>query len=113
MTNNQKKLPFTQLMVSIMPKKPGTYTLWNRNGKIIFIGIADKTNNLFHELKQHFDSAHSISIEGIYDFQVNVCTDPEEQQIHLLKDLKDSQGYFPDYNERSSIPKNVEGGAYS
>ncbi|MCP4703115.1 MAG: hypothetical protein GY865_00775, partial [candidate division Zixibacteria bacterium] len=98
MTNGQKKLPFTQLMVSIMPKKQGIYTLWNRSGKVIFIGIANKPNSLYNELKHHFDSKHSVSIDGIYDFQVNVCNNPEDMQKQLLTVHKNDHGYLPDYN---------------
>jgi len=104
MTNSQKKLPFTQLMVSIVPKKPGIYTLWNQKGQIIYIGSADKTNGLYEELKQHFDNTHSISIDGIYDFQVEVCNNPESQQIAHLETHKKNHGYLPDYNEKLILP---------
>ncbi len=104
MTNSQKKLPFTQLMVSIVPKKPGIYTLWNQKGQIIYIGSADKPNCLYEELMHHFDDEHSTSIDGIYDFQVEVCNNPERQQIQHLENHKKDHGYLPDYNEKLLIP---------
>jgi len=113
MTSDKKKLPFTQLMVSIMPKKPGTYTLWNKKGQVIFIGAANKPNSLHNELKHHFENEHSISIDGIYDFQVEVCNDPGRQQIKHLENFKKSYGYLPDYNEERSLSSNKEGSAYS
>ncbi len=103
-----EKLPFTQLMVSIMPKKTGIYTLWNQNGKIIYIGMANKSNSLYDELKRHFDNKHSIAIDGIYNFQVEVCMDPEKQQIRLLENHKKNHGCLPDYNEELSLP-NIKG----
>lgn len=104
MTNNQKKLPFTQLMVSIMPKKPGIYTLLNQNGGIIYIGTADKPNSLHNELTLHFDNEHSIEIDGIYDFHVEVCNDPGKRQITFLKNHKNDHGRLPDFNEELSLP---------
>jgi len=104
MTNNLKKLPFTQLMVSIMPKKPGIYTLWNQIGNVIYVGTADQQNGLFVELKMHFDNKHPLSIDGIYDFQVEVCSDPAKQQTQLLKNYEERHGFLPDYNERFTLP---------
>ena len=106
MTSSQKKLPFTQLMVSIIPKKPGTYTLWDKNGKVIYIGTADKPNSLYDELERHFGNKHSISIDGIYDFQVEVSNDPDKQQIQHLENFKKNHGCLPDYNEKISLPNN-------
>ena len=102
MTYSQKKLPFTQLMVSIVPSKPGIYTFWNQKGQIIYIGSAEKPNNLYEAIKQHFNNNHSISIEGIYDFQIEVCNDSNRQKNQHLEDHKKCHGYLPDYNKTTS-----------
>jgi len=108
MTYSQKKLPFTKLMVSIIPKKTGTYTLWNQNGQIIYIGSVDKPKNLFGELNDHYCDKHPISIEGIYDFQIEVCNNPYRHQIKKLENHKKNHGYLPDYNEETSL-QNIRG----
>ena len=102
MTNRQKKLPFTQLMVSIMPKKSGRYTLWNQDGDIIYVGSANQPNSLYIELNRHFDNAHSIPIDGIYDFQVEVCNNPNKQQIQYLENHKKDYGCLPNFNREIS-----------
>ncbi|MCP4704213.1 MAG: hypothetical protein GY865_06360, partial [candidate division Zixibacteria bacterium] len=59
----------------------------------------------------HFDSKHSVSIDGIYDFQVNVCNNPEDMQKQLLTVHKNDHGYLPDYNKELVAQKNIEGNA--
>lgn len=105
MTNNLKKLPFTQLMVSIMPKKTGIYTLWNQKGNVIYLGTADQPKSLFAELKLHFDNKHPLAINEIYDFQVEVCSDPEKQQIQFLKKYEEQHGRLPNFNKEIPSPK--------
>ena len=109
MTSKEKKLPFTQLMVSIMPKKPGIYRLWNQSGKIIYIGAADQPDSLFVELKRHFDNKHSVSIDGIYDFQVEVYNNPDKQKIIHLENFKKDHGYLPDFNNEQLLPNSERG----
>lgn len=90
-------------MVSIMPKKPGIYMFWNQNGEVIYVGSADQPNSLYVELNRHFDKAHSIPIDNIYDFQVEVCSNPNKQQIQYLENHKRDYGYLPDFNENSYL----------
>ena len=103
MRKGTRKSPFTQLMVSVIPKRPGIYILWNRIGEVLYIGKAEEPNNLYNELKLHFDNKHLISINDIYDFQIEVCQDPGRQQIQLLEDHRKNHGCLPDYNEELSI----------
>jgi len=99
MLNKISKSPFTKLMISIVPKKSGVYYLWDKEKNIIYIGYADGSGGLYHELELHLIHKHPVNIEGIYDFYIEVCLNPAERHAVLLGEFEQKFGKLPKYNQ--------------
>jgi hypothetical protein len=76
------------------------YHFWDKNSNIIYIGVADGPGGLLYELELHQLHKHPIKVEGIYDFQVEVCRNPRERQAELLDSHEQKFGQLPKYNQQ-------------
>ena len=95
--------PFTDLMVSIVPKRAGVFALWDEKG-IIYIGAADGVEGLRGELERLLRHEYPLAIQDICHFQVEACSDPDQRQQEILDKYQRKHGHSPLYNQAVPDP---------
>jgi len=93
------KLPFSEMMLDIVPPQKGIYIFWDSTGKVLYIGVAESNDGLKKEIDLHKNSEHFMEISEISYFQIQVCPNPRNHQGRLLNDFVTHFGELPRYNK--------------
>ena len=91
------KKPFTDLMIRVMPSRPGVYALWDHQG-VIYIGTAENNGGLRGALDKLWRGEHEPAVRGVSDFQIQVCTSPGRIRDELLDRYRRLHGSYPRFN---------------
>lgn len=95
---NKFKLPFSDMMLDIVPPQKGIYVFWNEADEVLYIGVAESTEGLKKEIDLHKRAEHFMDIDNISKFQIQVCPNPRDHQGKLLNDFVRHFGELPRYN---------------
>ncbi len=95
---NKFKLPFSEMMLDIVPPQKGIYVFWSGEGEVLYIGVAESTEGLQKEINLHKNAEHFMEINEIKNFQIQVCPNPRDHQGKLLNDFVRHYGELPRYN---------------
>ena len=95
---NKFKLPFSDMMLDIVPPQKGIYVFWDNTGDVLYIGVAESSEGLKKEIDLHKNANHFMEIKNISNFQIQVCLNPRDHQGRLLNDFVEHFGELPRYN---------------
>lgn len=95
---NKFKLPFSDMMLDIVPPQKGIYVFWDNADEVLYIGVAEGTEGLQKEINLHKKAEHFMEIKDILNFQIQVCPNPRDHQGKLLNDFVEHFGELPRYN---------------
>ncbi|MCI2068316.1 MAG: excinuclease ABC subunit UvrC [Bacilli bacterium] len=88
--------PLLQSKIDLLPDRPGSYQMKDKNGKIIYVG---KAKSLVKRVKQYFTRPQAGKVmkmvEEIADFDI-IETNTEKES--LLLEINLIQKYYPKYN---------------
>ncbi len=95
---NKFKLPFSDMMLDIVPPQKGIYVFWGNADEVLYIGVAESSEGLKKEIDLHKNADHFMEIKDISNFQIQVCPNPRDHQGKLLNDFVEHFGELPRYN---------------
>jgi hypothetical protein len=104
MTICRPKVPFSQLMISVMPAQPGVYALWGQD-EIIYLGTTEPDVTLRDELARHYQGDYPMQISGIRAFQLEVTNSPDQRLHDLLSEHEKKHGQLPLFNRAAADPQ--------
>ena len=96
------KLPFSDMMLDIVPPQKGIYVFWDEADEVIYIGVAESSEGLEKEINLHKRAEHFMNIKNISKFQIQVCPNPRDHQGKLLNDFVRHFGVLPRYNRTTT-----------